>query len=138
MLPFFGSIRTINSAVLVTNGVSFALQSVVILLLGNFADYGRWRPYILIGVTLVAWGVGFGWLGVYRPEHYMAGTGLYIVGLIAYQISLTFWTSAFPGLARDVPRILQSRRELSKGQISEDEFYTRDSMERNRLSNTSF
>ena len=33
----------VNSIVLLTNGVSFALQAAVLLLVGAWADYGRWR-----------------------------------------------------------------------------------------------
>lgn len=35
--------RTVNSIVLLTNGISFALQAAVLLLIGSWADYGRWR-----------------------------------------------------------------------------------------------
>ena len=34
---------SVNSIVLLTNGISFALQAVVLLLIGSWADYGTWR-----------------------------------------------------------------------------------------------
>ena len=43
-------------------------------------DFGTWRPNILIGLSLVAWGVGFGWLGVHDASKWEVATGLYIVG----------------------------------------------------------
>lgn len=43
-------------------------------------DFGTWRPNILIVLSLVAWGIGFGWLGVHNPENWEVATGLYIVG----------------------------------------------------------
>jgi MFS-type transporter involved in bile tolerance (Atg22 family) len=64
--PFLRS--TVNSIVLITNGLSFALQAVLFLLVGSFADYGYWRRYILVGFTLLAWGTSFGWLGVERAD----------------------------------------------------------------------
>ena len=35
--------RAVNSIVLLTNGISFALQAVVLLIIGAWADYGTWR-----------------------------------------------------------------------------------------------
>ena len=43
-------------------------------------DFGTWRPNILIGLSLVAWGIGFGWLGVHDPSKWEVATGMYIVG----------------------------------------------------------
>lgn len=43
-------------------------------------DFGTWRPNILIVLSIVAWGVGFGWLGVHDPSKWQIATGLYIVG----------------------------------------------------------
>ena len=86
------------------------------LLVGSFADYGTWRPFITIGFTLLAWGVSFGWLGVEDPSKWQSGTALYILGLIGYQCALTFWTAAFPGLARDLPEIKESGHMLARGE----------------------
>lgn len=60
ILHFFGQNRTINSIVLLTNGVSFAIQTVIFLLLGAMADYGNKRPYILLFWTIVSFGIGWG------------------------------------------------------------------------------
>lgn len=60
-LPFAGSNRTINSIILLSNGISFAIQSVLFLIIGSYADFGTFRPRILIAVSIVAWGIGFGW-----------------------------------------------------------------------------
>lgn len=100
-LYFAGRSRTINSIVLLANGISFAIQIVVFLCLGAFADFGTWRPNILIGLSIVAYGIGFGWLGVHTPDKWLTGLGLYIVGLIAYQTTLTFWVNVTPLYARD-------------------------------------
>ena len=39
-LKFLGTFRTINSIVLLSNGISFAIQVVLFLALGSLADYG--------------------------------------------------------------------------------------------------
>lgn len=49
------------------------------------------------------------------PYRWQAGTALYILGLIGYQGALTFWTAAFPGLARDLPEIKDSEEKLARG-----------------------
>jgi hypothetical protein len=82
--------------VLLSNGISFAIQIFVFLFLGSFAgvlmqplrsddiltraDFGTWRPNILIVLSLIAWGIGFGWLGVHDPSKWEVATGMYIVG----------------------------------------------------------
>ncbi|KAH6644659.1 autophagy-related protein 22-like protein [Boeremia exigua] len=138
MLHFLGRTRTVNSIVLLCNGISFAIQILVFLLLGSFADFGTWRPNILIGLSIVAFGIGFGWLGVHTQEDWQIGAGLYIVGLIAYQTTITFWTAAFPGLARNTKDILTKAKQLAEGTITRDEYEFADMMKRNEISNTAF
>lgn len=58
---FLGGNRTINSVILLCNGISFAIQTVLFLIIGSYADFGTFRPNILIVLSIVAWGVGFGW-----------------------------------------------------------------------------
>ena len=81
IVNFAGANRTINSVILLCNGISFAIQTVVFLILGAYADFGTFRPNILIVLSLIAWGVGFGWMGVHTVETWQVGLGLYIVGL---------------------------------------------------------
>ena len=88
---------SVNSIVLVTNGISFALQAVLLLIIGAWADYGTWRcvgrhvvasksscvigrPNITIFFTIVAVGVSFAWLGVEHPDQWEAATALYVLG----------------------------------------------------------
>ncbi|KAI9758886.1 MAG: hypothetical protein M4579_002770 [Chaenotheca gracillima] len=138
VLRFAGRDRSINSIVLLANGISFAIQIAVFLILGSFADFGTWRPNILIVLSIVAWGIGFGWLGVHTSEKWEIGAGMYIIGLIAYQTTLTFWTAAFPGLARNTRELRDRAEEYSAGSITRDEYDFADSMKRNELSNMAF
>ncbi len=72
----------------------------------------------MIEVVLVRWCenlVLIYWiLGI---DRWQIGTGLYIVGLIAYQGALTFWTAAFVGLARDLPESKVEEEKMRKGEI---------------------
>ena len=80
VLPFAGRLRTINSIVLLSNGLSFSIQVPLFLILGSFADFGTWRSSILIVQTAIAIAIGFAWLGVHVPSKWEYGAGLYIVG----------------------------------------------------------
>ncbi|KAG8744144.1 hypothetical protein FRC10_010713 [Ceratobasidium sp. 414] len=113
-------------------------RAVLFLIIGAWADYGSWRPNITIAFTIVAVAVSFAWLGVTDPSKWEAGVALYILGLIAYQGALTFWTAAFPGLARSLPEMQESKRALDAGDTTLAEHQTLDSLSRNRISNISF
>lgn len=137
-MEFAGRPRSINSIVLLCNGISFAIQVVVFLTIGSFADFGYWRPNILIALSVVAWGIGFGWLGVHTWDKWEVAVGLYIVGLIAYQTTLTFWTAAFPGLARNTSEMKEKAEAFTAGRITRDEYDYADTMMRSRLANMAF
>ncbi|TFB01288.1 Autophagy-related protein 22 [Trichoderma ghanense] len=138
LLLFAGRYRDVNSIVLLANGISFALQAALFLIIGAYADFGTGRRWILVVWSLVAYGIGFGWLGVHDPEQWKIGTALYIVGLIAYQLTLTYWTAAFPTLARNTTKLKDARLAYEAGDITLSELDHRDEMERSRLSNVSF
>ncbi|KAF7715953.1 Uncharacterized protein PECH_004624 [Penicillium ucsense] len=138
LMGFLGQPRSINSIVLLSNGISFAIQVVVFLVIGSFADFGNWRPNILIGLSIVAWAIGFGWLGVHTADDWRIGVGLYMVGLIAYQTTLTFWTAAFPGLARNTVEMKEKADAFVAGTITRDEYDYADTMMRSRLANIAF
>lgn len=89
-------------------------------------------------LSIIAYAIGFGWLGVHTEDKWMVGTGLYIVGLIAYQLSLTYWTAAFPGLARNTRHLREKARAYEDGAITRAEYDHADSMKRNELSNMAF
>ncbi|KAE8387570.1 putative autophagy protein [Aspergillus alliaceus] len=137
-LYFIGHQRSVESIVLLSNGISFAIQVVIFLVIGSFADFGTWRPSILITLSIIAYAIGFGWLGVHTADKWHIGVGLYIVGLIAYQTTLTFWLAAFPGLARNTPEMKAKADAYTAGIISREEYDYADTMERSKLANIAF
>ncbi|BCR96396.1 MFS transporter [Aspergillus luchuensis] len=137
-LYFAGRERSIDSIVLLSNGISFAIQVVLFFIIGSFADFGNWRPNILIVLSVVAYAIGFAWLGVHEADKWHVGVGLYIVGLIAYQTTLTFWTAAFPGLARNTKEMKDVAEQYVAGSISRDEYDHVDTMKRSQLANIAF
>ena len=58
--------------------------------------------------------------------------------MIAYQTTLTFWTAAFPGLARNTPQFRVKAEQYNDGIITRDEYDYADMMQRSRLSNMAF
>ncbi|KAI6042904.1 MFS general substrate transporter [Pisolithus marmoratus] len=138
VLPYLGKTRDINSIVLLTNGISFAIQAILMLAIGAWADYGQWRPYITIIFTLLAVAVSFAWIGVEDPSKWHIGVILYVLGLITYQGALAFWTAAFPGLTRDLPEVQGSVQEVQLGYKTPQDHSRFESLSRNRVSNVSF
>jgi MFS-type transporter involved in bile tolerance (Atg22 family) len=138
LLYFAGHYRNVNSIVLLANGISFALQAALFLVIGAYADFGSGRRWVLICWSIIAYGIGFAWLGVHDPNKWKYGVGLYIVGLIAYQLTLTYWTAAFPSLARNTLQIREAVQEYENGTLTVQELDRRDEMERSRLSNIAF
>jgi len=102
------------------------------------ADYGNKRPYILIFWTIVAFATGYGWMGVHTSDKWQAGTALFFLGTISYQMCITFWTAAFPGLARNTPEMRLKAEEFERGDIDRNEYDHEDMMQRNRISNMAF
>ncbi|KAJ3529559.1 hypothetical protein NM208_g9702 [Fusarium decemcellulare] len=138
LLMFAGRERDVNSIVLLANGMSFAIQAALFLIIGAYADFGTGRRWILLIWSIIAYGIGFGWLGVHDPSKWQIATGLYIVGLIAYQLTLTYWTAAFPSLARNTPQLKEAAEQYQAGEITQQEMDRKDEVERSRLSNVGF
>ncbi|RKU43284.1 hypothetical protein DL546_006437 [Coniochaeta pulveracea] len=138
LLRFAGSDRDVASIVLVANGISFALQAVLFLFIGSYADFGTGRRWILVFWSLVAFGIGFAWLGVDKPEQWHTAAALYMVGLISYQLTLTYWTAAFPALARNTGRSQEAFRSMEQGAVEEAHYNQVREMERSRISNVAF
>ena len=58
--------------------------------------------------------------------------------VIAYQTTLTFWTAAFPGLARNTDQLRKKAEQYTAGQITRDQYDYADTLQRSRLSNMAF
>lgn len=137
-LHFAGRERDINSIVLLCNGISFAIQAVLFLVIGAYADFGTGRRWILLVWSIIAYGIGFGWIGVHTAEKWKVSVGLYMMGLITYQVTTAYWVAAFPSLARNTQHLRDSQTAYANGEISQQELDRRDEMERARLSNVAF
>lgn len=137
-LQFAGKPRSINSIVLLCNGISFAIQIVAFLTIGSFADFGTWRPNILIILSTIAYATGFGWLEAHEKNKWHAAIGLYMLGLIAYQTTLTFWTAVFPSLAHNTADMKESTDAYAANKITRDDYECADTMKWSQLANIAF
>lgn len=137
-LMFAGSPKSVNAIVLDLSGISFVIEVVISLLIGCYADYGTWRPWITIGMSIISWAVGFSWLTVKDSSQWTTAVALYLLGYVAYDFSLIYYLAAMPGLVRDLPLIRESEEAVLEGRKSAEEHLELDSLERNRVADYAF
>ncbi|KAK0534398.1 hypothetical protein OC842_002661 [Tilletia horrida] len=139
-LRWAGSDRTVESLVLLANGIGFAIQCAAFLFIGSLADYGSYRPWILIFFTCLGAGSCIAWFGVTDPSQWQSALGLYILNNISYQAALSFYSAAFPGLVRGLPEVRKSAEKLSAQppQTTAEDHAALQSLQSNRVVNISF
>ncbi|KAK0552298.1 hypothetical protein OC845_001778 [Tilletia horrida] len=139
-LRWAGADRTVESIILLANGIGFAIQCFAFLFIGSLADYGSYRPWILVFFTLLGAASGMAWLGVTEGSQWPAALVLYILGNISYQAALSFYSAAFPGLVRGLPEVRESAEKLAANppETTADEHGKLESLHRNRVVNISF
>ncbi|EFX05301.1 autophagy protein [Grosmannia clavigera kw1407] len=135
----FGS-RTMNidTVTLTCNGIIFAFNGFLLLLLGPMGDYGRWKRWILLACTLICWTTQFAFLGLKNGGQYKAAIVIYILTTVSYNLCQGFWQPSLPLLARNTPAARETRQVFVRGEISEDEYVHCQVLQRNKLSNISF
>lgn len=62
--------------------------------------------------------------------------GLYMISFITYGATLAFYFAVFPRLARNTPHARELRDKYERGEISAEEYEIEDSLEKNRICNT--
>lgn len=132
-----GQNTTISAFILDVNGILFAIQLVVLLLIGPYADYGTWRPYILIVWTIIGCACSFAFFALTQPDQWTIATGFYIAAYVALNVTGAFYQAPFPTLVRDLPKMVESERMVLAGTKSPEEHAVLDMLERSKLSNIS-
>ncbi|CAD6583982.1 MAG: hypothetical protein TREMPRED_003707 [Tremellales sp. Tagirdzhanova-0007] len=133
----FGGDKPVASVVLIANGISFGIMTVLFTTIGSCADYSIWNKWILIVATVICWGSQFGFLGITLSNQWRAAMAMYMLGFMTYGVTLVFYASVFPRLARNTPRTKAARERLDQGTIDTEEYEKVEMLERNRLSNIS-
>ncbi|KAF2161025.1 hypothetical protein M409DRAFT_70094 [Zasmidium cellare ATCC 36951] len=137
-LNWGGQRTSVNSFILDISGITFAVQLVVLLMTGPYADYGSWRPWILIFWTVVAVASSFAFFGFTQPSTWALASGFYILGNVALTATGAFYLAAFPNLVRDLPKMQESERQVLQGAKSPEAHADLETMERSKISNISF
>ncbi|ORY22173.1 autophagy-related protein 22-like protein [Naematelia encephala] len=129
-----GGQKTVASVALIANGISFAIMTVFFTTIGSCADYGIWNKWILIIATVISWAAQYGFLGITMSSQWRAAMALYIISYITYGVTLVFYASVFPRLARNTQTTKDARGALGRGECTPEEYEHVEMMERNRLS----
>ncbi|KAJ4158546.1 uncharacterized protein LMH87_009068 [Akanthomyces muscarius] len=130
-----GQHLNLNSFLLDITGILFAAQLVTLLTVGPYADYGNWRPWIMITAQCILYICQFAMCGINKPEQWQAAQALYVVGSLAANIATAFYTATFPSLVHNLPKVLKSEQEVRDGSKSAEEHAELDSYERSKLYN---
>lgn len=104
-----------NSFLLDITGILFAAQLVLLLTIGPYADYGNWRPWIMITAQVVLYICQFAMCGINKAEQWQAAQALFVVGSLAANIATAFYTATFPSLVHNLPKILKSEQDVKNG-----------------------
>ncbi|KAJ7639302.1 autophagy-related protein 22-like protein [Roridomyces roridus] len=137
VLPWAGGTRSVTSVVLVANGISFAVMTLVFTTIGSAADYGNFGRWLLFVMTIICWGAQFASMSLTKPSRWGAAMGLYMIGFISYGATLVFYAALFPRLARNTARSKEIRAQYDAGEISKEEYEREESMQKNLISNIS-
>lgn len=70
----------INSMLLDVTGILFASQLVALVVLGPYADYGNWRPWIMIIGETILYIMQFSMCGIQRSSQWEIAQAFYVVG----------------------------------------------------------
>lgn len=119
------------------SGLTFGVQVVALMIIGPYADYGTWRPYILIFWTVVGIAASLAFFGIIHASQWALAAGFYVLGTVAYNACYAFWQGAFPGLVGDLPEVAESERRVADGTQTPEAHAALSTLERSKLANIS-
>ncbi|KAJ8468562.1 hypothetical protein ONZ51_g9557 [Trametes cubensis] len=137
VLPWAGGVKSVSSIILIAQGVSFAIMTLLFTTVGSMADYGRSGRWVLLVFTVLCWAAQFATISLTQPDRWGLAMMMYIIGFTTFGATLVFYTAIFPRLARNTPHARSLREKLRRGDITAEEYELEDSMETNRISNLS-
>ncbi|KAK7696120.1 hypothetical protein QCA50_000763 [Cerrena zonata] len=137
VLPWAGGTKAVSSIVLVANGVSFAVMTLIFTTIGSAADYGTFGRWLLFVITVICWAAQFSSMALTSPDRWGVAMALYMIGFISYGATLVFYAALFPRLARNTPHARKLREKYENGEIPAEVYETEESLEKNRISNIS-
>jgi hypothetical protein len=130
-----GKDMPLNSMLLDLTAILFAAQLVVLLGIGPYADYGKWRPWLMIIFSIIVYLVSFALCGISKPSQWQGAQALYVIGSLATNVVGSFFQGAFPGIVRDLPKLIESEQAVINGEKSAEDHAKLDAHERAQLYN---
>ncbi|KAF8261789.1 MFS general substrate transporter [Lactarius quietus] len=137
VLPWGSGTKSVSSIVLVANGVSFAIMTLVYATLAPVADYrmiGRW---LLIISTTICWAAQFASISLTSPSRWGAAMALYIISFASRGLTQSFYTAPFPHLARNTLHTRELSKRHEKGELSSKAYEMEKVIEKNKISSVS-
>lgn len=72
------------SIVLISNGICFAVMTVMFVALGSAADYGNFGRWLLLVLVVICWIFQYYMMAIRGPDQWPAAIVFYIITYIAY------------------------------------------------------
>jgi hypothetical protein len=76
-------------------------------------------------------------MGITNASQWQSAIVVYLLGYISYGVTLVFYASIFPRLARNTQKTKDARAQFDRGEISVETMEESEMLERNRLSTIS-
>ncbi|KAJ7510636.1 autophagy-related protein 22-like protein [Mycena galericulata] len=137
VLLWAGGTKSITSVVLVANGISFAIMTMIFTIIASAADYGNFGRWLLFVVTVICWGAQFASMALTKPSRWGAAMALYMIGFISYGATSVFYVALFPRLARNTAYAKDIRAKYEAGEMIKEDYEREESLEKNLISNIS-
>ena len=137
------------------NGIQFAVQFIALLFIGPYADYGTWRPWLLICRSTVLGRNGspctdlsrlepvfecvtyiscFALAALSSPSQWLASTAIHTMGGLALNIANTYYYALLPVMATSLPEIIESERKVFQGEKTPEHHQQYNSLTRAKVS----
>ncbi|KAG7097537.1 hypothetical protein E1B28_004876 [Marasmius oreades] len=137
VVPWGKGTKSVSGVVLIANGLSFAIMTLLFTTIGSAADYGSFGRWLLLVVTCICWASQFASMSLTEPSRWLIAMALFMIGFITYGATLVFYAAVFPRLARNTARTRTMRKEYEAGRIDREAYEREEGLERSRISNLS-
>ena len=140
-------LSAVNSYLTNLTGFTFAAQFLCLISIGPYADYGTWRPWLLIGehrsssvmtdrivTEAITYICCFILAALSDPKQWLPATVIYSIGVISLNTanvsrstsfasdpSQVFYYATFPTIVRSLPEVIESEKATFEGRKDPEE-----------------
>ncbi|KAI9447661.1 MFS general substrate transporter [Lactarius indigo] len=137
VLPWGSGTKEVSSVVLVANGLSFAIMTLVFATIGPAADYRTFGRWLLLVSTAICWAAQFASMSLTSPSRWGVAMALYTISFASRGVVLAFFAAIFPQLARNTPHSRELRVRYERGELSLEAYEKEKSIEKSKISSVS-